>query len=105
MVLDVECVFRDWSSISSECQIPRDVDLGQVNLVSVASIQMSLKFPWGSSEIRKKIKISSNFLVVSIIKCKIFSWRIDFLFNISRGYQFRHQQNPILCKEKLSLTV
>ena len=31
MVLDVGCEFRNRGSIPSECQIPRDVDLGQVN--------------------------------------------------------------------------
>ena len=30
MVLDVGCEFRDRGSIPSECQIPRDVDLGQL---------------------------------------------------------------------------
>ena len=39
MVLDVRCEFRDRGSIPSEFQIPRDVDLGQVNfaIASVAS--------------------------------------------------------------------
>ena len=36
MVLDVGCEFRDQSSIPSECQIPRDVDLGQVNFTIVS---------------------------------------------------------------------
>ena len=39
MVLDMGYEFRDRDSIPSECQIPRDVDLGQVNftIASVAS--------------------------------------------------------------------
>ena len=33
------CEFRDRGSIPSECQIPRDVDLGQVNFtISLAGI-------------------------------------------------------------------
>ena len=39
MVLDVGCEFHDWGSVPRECQIPRNVDLGQVNftITSVAS--------------------------------------------------------------------
>ena len=40
MVLDMGCEFRDCGSIPSECQIPRDVDLGQYTIgkISVTSI-------------------------------------------------------------------
>ena len=43
MVLDVGFEFRDRGSIPSECQTPRDVDIGQVNftIASVVSSQIS----------------------------------------------------------------
>ena len=40
LVLDVGCGFRDRASILSECQIYRDVDLGQVNF-AIASVAFS----------------------------------------------------------------
>ena len=43
MVLDLGCKFRDRGSIQGECQIPRDVDLEQVNfaIATVASSKIS----------------------------------------------------------------
>ena len=40
MALDGGCEFRDRGSVPSECQIPRDADLGQVNF-TIASVTSS----------------------------------------------------------------